>query len=192
MRLLKKEEECSNHTGSLLVAMPTLRDPNFSRTILFLSHHDSDEGSTGFILNRPNGQMLENYDVSHERLRRVPVFEGGPVEKQHLLLTLLHWVEGGVRFQSIGKEALDSTTLPEKTESTSAGLRAFIGYAGWSRGQLEYEIAEKSWLILPPSAPLLKCVTTFEEGINQWLSIMRELGSWYRLLAEEPDDPSLN
>ena len=123
---------------------------------------------------------------------KFPFLKGGPVEKQCLHLFSLHLFEGGVQFQSLDKDALASLTFPEKPQPHGVSLRAFTGYAGWSRGQLEHEIAEKSWLILPPSALLLECVKTFEEGVNQWLSIMRELGSWYRLLAEEPDDPSLN
>ena len=68
-------------TGSLLVALPTLLDPNFRRTILFLIKHDPSEGAMGVILNRPQSTHLADLNDSiPERLALIGVFEGGPVE----------------------------------------------------------------------------------------------------------------
>lgn len=175
----------SDLTGSLLVAVPTLLDPNFRRTIILLTRHETKEGALGVILNRPSGRTLGELTESPDDLKEVPVFEGGPVEQQQLLLARILLIENGARFESFAQEESESM-------SDNRGFRAFTGYAGWSAGQLEAEIGEKSWLILPPTTALLAAVETPEEGNARWRGIMRELGPSYRLLAEAPDDLSLN
>lgn len=188
MRLQKTDLQ--NHTGSLLVALPTLLDPNFRRTILFLTHHDSEEGAMGFILNRPREENLEDLATAPEGLAGVPVFEGGPIEKSNLILTRLLWKENGVRFQSLGEEDFPENSPQDVFDHDS--LRAFTGYAGWSAGQLEREIAEKSWLTLRPTSAMLLPILAPGDGVTRWKAIMKELGPWYHLLAQAPDDPSLN
>lgn len=171
--------------GALLVALPTLMDTHFHRTILFLSHHDNEDGAIGFILNRPMKENLGELSCSSDGLGHVPVFEGGPVERQHLILAHLLWNHEGAHFQTLSEE-----DLAEKGDT--AELRAFVGYAGWSAGQLEREIEEKSWIVLPPTSALLSPVITREEGVSRWKSLMKDLGPWYHLLSEAPDDPKLN
>lgn len=178
-------------TGSLLVAVPTLLDPNFRRSIIFITRHEGSEGALGVILNRPRGTTLGELTEAPDELHGVPVFEGGPVEQQHLLLARILLMEQGASFESFTEEETIKEQHSE-TMSCNGGYRAFTGHAGWSAGQLEGEIKEKSWLILPPSASLLQTVKTQEEGASRWRGIMRELGPWYRLLAEAPDDLSLN
>jgi putative transcriptional regulator len=188
-----------NLTGSILVAVPTLLDPHFRRSILFLTRHDREEGAFGVILNRPSGQTLGECSDPPEQLRNVPVFEGGPVERENLLLARIQLMEvpegkeGGARFESLHRDDAEELTPPFQGDaSESSGFRAFAGYSGWTAGQLEREIEEKSWLILPPTKPLLQPVLTAEDGVIRWRGIMKELGSWYRLLAEAPDDLSMN
>ena len=72
--------------------------------------------------------------------------------------------------------------------NTAKPLYAFIGYAGWSAGQLEAELKEKAWVLQKPSRALLKP----DEWPKLWFNIMNRLGPWYKLLAAAPDDPSLN
>ena len=188
----------SHHAGLLLVALPSLLDPSFRRTILFLTHHDQ-EGAMGFILNRPRSESLGELVEPPKDLAAVPVFEGGPVEQQNLILTRLLWKESGVRFQSLGEEDLFQLNSEEDLNGDCdhdrdqhRHLRAFTGYAGWTAGQLEQEIDEKSWHLLKPTAEMLNPVITIEEGIQRWKAIMKELGSMYHLLAQAPDDPGLN
>lgn len=193
MRPMEIPSEPNDLTGSLLVAVPTLLDPNFRRTIILLTRHESKEGALGVILNRPCGTTLGDLAQSPDDLKQVPVFEGGPVEQQHLLLARILLIENGARFESFDRDdAAADTPTHESTMSDNHGFRAFTGYAGWSAGQLEGEIREKSWLILPPTAPLLSEVNTPAEGEARWRAIMKELGPWYRLLAAAPDDLSLN
>lgn len=188
MRMSTRKHE--DLTGSLLVAMPTLHDPNFRRTILFIARHEAEEGAMGVILNRPEGKRLSDLDdATPEPIGSVPVFEGGPVERHQLILARMTVLESGTRFESLGRD--DSALIASGTEG-SHSMRAFVGYAGWSAGQLEREIAEKSWLIMPPEPALLETPGSSEEGAAAWRGIMKKLGPWYHLMAGAPDDLSLN
>ena len=153
----------------------------------------------GFILNRPMHESLGELAESPMDLAAVPVFEGGPVERQNLILTLLLWKGTGVHFQSLGEEDLaqldhkeDSKEDQDDAPDHDQNLRAFTGYAGWTAGQLEQEIAEQSWHLLKPTADMLHPLSTTEDGITRWKAIMKKLGSMHHLLAQAPDDPGMN
>ena len=72
--------------------------------------------------------------------------------------------------------------------SGASSMFAFLGYAGWSAGQLEAEMKQKAWIVQKPSRTALKS----ERLSRLWFDIMNRLGPWYRMLAAAPDDPSLN
>ncbi len=177
-------------TGSLLVAHPTLRDSNFARTILFLSHHSSEDGAVGLVLNRPLRKVMGDVaNIPPGSLQRVPVFYGGPVAQDELLLASVRWIESpsAVAFRGFGDPGNGAEIPPEFQPS----LRAFSGYSGWTRGQLEAEIAQKSWLLVPPIRELIELPHS-HSAEHAWRDLMRSLGPVYKLLAEMPDDPSLN
>lgn len=175
-------------TGSLLAALPSLLDPHFRRTVLFLSHHEPDEGALGFILNRPQGALCSELTGLPRTLDGLPLFEGGPVGRGDLIVASLEWTDAGAAFESIrdpDPEGISNTPLPKH-------FRAFEGYAGWSAGQLEGEIREGSWAVLAPARDLLMDVTTPDEGLSLWKRVMKRVGPWEGLLAEAPDDPTRN
>lgn len=168
-----------NMTGSILIAHPTLRDPNFRRTTLFLSHHSRDEGAMGLILNRPLGENLPELPGTPT----IPIFYGGPVEPGNILLASLQWRDNPtvIAFRTFAGKTSQLIIEPE----WQGGLRAFAGYAGWSPGQLENEIANNSWIVTPPTRELIqmnnpKCC---------WKETLRSLGPMMHLLAEAPDEP---
>ena len=165
-----------NLTGSLLVAHPCLRDPNFRRTIVFLSQHCPHEGATGFVLNRPL-QALPDAGV--------PVFFGGPVGTDESLLTSLQWRENPTL---VAFRAFTDVGDAESRQGWEKGLRIFEGYSGWSPGQLEQEIEGNTWLVLPPTRELIEMIDPFPA----WQGIMRNSGPLLHLLSEAPDDPGLN
>lgn len=185
---MREPLSAGNMTGSLLVAHPNLLDPNFRRTVLFLSHHSAEDGAVGLVLNRPLQKTMG--DLTEEArtatLQRVPVFYGGPVADEELILASMQWHDSpsAVSFRGFGDpdEALD---IPPEFQP---GLRAFLGYAGWSRGQLEAEIADKAWIVLKPT----KDIVDMADPDHTWRAIMRSLGPIYHLLGEMPDDPALN
>lgn len=184
MRIL--QSDTANMTGSLLVALPSLLDPNFRRSILFIVRHEPSEGAMGVILNRPTDSLLPDMDrETPPELDRVPVYEGGPVERQQLILARMITVGEGAEFEALGRS--DATGhLPE------GELRAFVGYAGWNCGQLEREITEGSWVLIPPTGELLESVTSTESGDALWRGLMRRLGPRQYLASLAPDDPSQN
>ncbi len=174
--------------GSLLIAHPSLVDPNFRRSVLFISANDVEEGSFGLILNRPAnrdvGDLLPNKPLG--ALARVPVFVGGPVGADQLVFAAFQWHAESERLDC--RHHLLIPDAQEAVASENTIVRAFIGYAGWSKGQLEGELAQKAWLVGKPQQDTLaaeKCGTL-------WRDTMSEFGPFFRLLAEAPDDPSRN
>jgi putative transcriptional regulator len=165
-----------NLTGSLLVAHPCLRDPNFRRTIVFLSQHCPEEGATGFVLNRPLQALPD---------AAVPVFFGGPVGMEESLLTSLQWRENPAL---VAFRAFTDVGDAESRQGWEKGLRIFEGYAGWSSGQLEQEIEGNTWLVIPPTRELIE----MNDPDTAWQNIMRNAGPLLHLLSEAPDDPGLN
>ncbi len=185
----REPPQAGNLTGSLLVAHPSLNDPNFRKTIIFLSHHSAEDGAVGLILNRPTGKSVEQITQGpgiDPSLRSVPVLAGGPVGTEDLLLVSIQWRTNpqAVAFRGFGP--LDSAEdIPPEFMN---GLRAFRGYAGWSRGQLESEIAERAWLITPP----LRALIEISDPERIWGDYLSTLDPIFRLYAEAPDNPSLN
>src|SRR5213080_4592986 len=137
MRQLGDENRGSrSFAGSLLVAHPNMLDPNFRRTVLFVSEHDPNEGALGVIINRPLDKQVSELvsETPPEGLADVPVFLGGPVGKNQLMFAAFEWHKGeGLKLNhNVG---LDEAN--ERVTSEPGSIRAFVGYAGWTAGQLE-------------------------------------------------------
>ena len=175
-------------SGVLLVAHPMMADPNFRHAILYLSHHSSEDGALGFILNRPLGQKAGELEIegSLEHIAHVPLFEGGPVSRNQVIVASLQWDQqaGACKFEPLEKPE-GEFNLPAGHNDT---LRVFLGYAGWSKNQLEREIALNSWLVLKPHPELLRT----DADDTTWRRIMTSLGPAYRVLADAPEDVSQN
>lgn len=188
MRDLGDEGLSRNFAGSLLVAHPNMMDPNFRRTVLFISEHAPDEGALGVIINRPLDQRVAELvsGAPPAGFGDVPVFLGGPVGKNQLMFAAFEWQKGtGLKLNH--NIALDegSDTQGHKNSLT---VCAFVGYAGWGAGQLESEVKQKAWVVQNAKPSLLK----LDRLPDLWFDIMRTLGPWYKMLAAAPDDPSLN
>jgi len=186
MRNLRPEKPRKNLAGSLLVAHPNMLDPNFRRTVLFISAHDPEDGAIGVIINRPMDKSVAELvsETPPDNLADVPVFFGGPVGNNQLMLAAFEWHKGeGLK---LNQHSLDGA-LPDAPTNLPP-IFAFLGYAGWSAGQLEAEMKQKAWIVQKPSRSALKS----ERLSRLWFDIMNRLGPWYRLLAAAPDDPSLN
>jgi putative transcriptional regulator len=173
--------------GSLLVAHPNMLDPNFRRSVLFVYAHDLVDGAGAVIINRPLDKQVADLvtETPPEGLGDVPVFLGGPVGKNQLMFATFEWKEGaGLRLN----HNVDVGEAHERHGEDSASIRAFVGYAGWSAGQLEAEMKQNAWLVQQPSPSTLQA----DALPKLWFEIMRGLGPWYKMLAAAPDDPSLN
>jgi putative transcriptional regulator len=176
-----------NFTGQLLVAHPSMLDPNFRRSVLFISAHDAEEGAMGVILNRPLDKYVSELapDQAPDSLADVPVYLGGPVATNELMFAALDWQEGDSL--TLNQNLALHESLPPNDDTRSA-LRAFVGYAGWTAGQLEKELDQHAWLLQKPDRAALSP----ERLPKLWFDIMRGLGPWFKMLAAAPDDPSLN
>lgn len=140
--------------GVLLVASPSLVDPNFHHTVLLILQHGPG-GTAGLVLNRSTDVMLSEAvpDVIALKGSRHRVFVGGPVAPTQLLMLfrLTHPPADAQRvFDGVyvgGTHALLEriVTQPKPTET----FRAFAGFAGWAPGQLEFEMQQGSWGVLP-------------------------------------------
>ncbi|MBV9010012.1 MAG: YqgE/AlgH family protein [Verrucomicrobia bacterium] len=171
--------------GSLLVAHPGMLDPNFRRTVLFLSAHSAADGALGVILNRPLGKQLSELveQAPAAGLEKVPVFFGGPVQRDRLMFAALDWENGLKLNHSVAIEEAN-----ERLEKNPGSIRAFVGYAGWTAGQLEAEMKGNSWVVQKATRSAMK----IDQLPKLWFDIMRSLGPWFKMLAAAPDDPSLN
>ena len=186
MRKLKGERPRSL-AGSFLAAHPNMLDPNFRRSVLFISSHDPDDGAVGVIINRPLDKHVSDLvtELPPDGLAAVPVFLGGPVGKNQLMFAAFEWQQGrGIKLN----HNVDMDEASERAETDPASVRAFVGYAGWGAGQLEEEMKQNAWLLHRPNRTALKP----ESLPRLWFNIMRGLGPWYKMLAAAPDNPSLN
>src|SRR5207249_6267998 len=188
MRNLDDEPPRRSLVGSLLVAHPNMLDPNFRRTVLFISAHDPTEGALGLIINRPLDRHVADLvtETPPAGLADVPVFLGGPVGKTQLMFAAFEWQKGeGLK---LNHEIAFGGTSAGLGQKASVATCAFVGYAGWGAGQLEAEMKQKAWLVQKPSPSLVR----LDRLPKLWFDIMNSLGPWYKMLAAAPDDPSLN
>jgi putative transcriptional regulator len=184
--------------GRLLVATPLLGDPNFRRTVVLIVDHEEDDGTLGVVLNRPTeipvGQVLAPWTelVTNPDV----VFKGGPVSPNSALAIAMvpgtdepvGWraLEGAPAVSRLGLVDLDAP--PDLLAAAVKGFRIYAGYAGWGPGQLQDEIDEGAWYVLPAEP-----ADVFVDDPGQlWRAVLRRQGGEMAFLATYPDDPSQN
>lgn len=181
------DPEIGSLAGSLLLAHPSLRESTFHRTVILMSAHD-ENGAMGLVLNRPLGKSLGSVasEFALGPLAEIPVFRGGPVDQDRMLLCAWRFHPGGIGFQlMVGIEPNRAIQLQSEI---GMHMRAFIGYTGWSSGQLEGEMKQNTW-VNSPTLPNLMDLSTNE---NLWRSILISLDPMWKLFISEPADPEAN
>lgn len=178
--------------GDFLISEPYLPDPNFERTVIYLCEHD-ENGSFGFVLNKPTqtrpGDLVEELEGFASS-----VFVGGPVQQN-----TLHFLHRGSLGLEREKEILngifwgiDFDSLLDKIGNrtiSATDVKFFVGYSGWSPGQLHDEIESKSWIVFKNvQHQLVFDVPHF----HLWQSVLQQKGGKYRLISNYPLDPRLN
>lgn len=177
--------------GTLLIADPFLKDPNFKRTVVFLCEHQ-DEGSFGFVLNKSYEYSLRDLVSGLDDLE-IPVFFGGPVQMDtiHFLHQYPEKILGGFEITDgiyWGGDFETAIELIREGEIELEKIRFFIGYSGWGGGQLTSELDEKSWLTGQGNRKLI-----FHKNTDEiWKDALRELGGEYEMMVNFPIDPTLN
>jgi putative transcriptional regulator len=145
-------------TNHLLIAMPALSDPNFSRSVALVFEHTPDNGALGIVLNKPLPMRLKDVlsqmqlEPRDPQIAAQPVLRGGPMRTDHGFV--LHRPGGKWDSTIRVSEMIQVTTSRDVLEAMAIGEGpgdAFIalGYAGWDPGQLEREIRENAWLPIP-------------------------------------------
>jgi len=177
--------------GQLLLDSGQLRGSFFHRSVVLICQHDAD-GAFGLVLTNPTENKVGDVLVADlpEALKEDTLYIGGPV--QTTALSYLHsdnfLGEPNVIPNLKLGHSLDDLIEVSESFSPSKMLRCFAGYAGWTAGQLEGEMKRKAWLSHPAT---LSEVFTNEPG-NLWKNILAQKGWEYRLLANSPDDLSMN
>ncbi len=178
-------------SGILLIADPFLKDPNFLRSVVFLCEHKED-GSFGFVLNRQFEITLEEL-IPELAGYQLPVYYGGPVQLDsiHFLHQYPEEIPGGKEILKgvyWGGEFDAVVDLVKKSTTNLDKIRFFIGYSGWSEGQLETELKEKTWLTVKATRKLV-----FHHDYEQlWKDSLKHMGGDYEMMANFPIDPQLN
>jgi putative transcriptional regulator len=177
--------------GQLLIASPSIHDPNFRRTVVYMTEH-GEEGAMGLVLNRAAETTVGEAvpDLAWLADEDAVVHVGGPVSPQSVVVL--------AEFEAPEQSALivdsDLGFVPAEVDDTAAlaealgRRRVFAGHAGWGPGQLEAEMEEESWIVEPA---LREDVFTADPE-ELWSQVLRRKGQEYALLSTMPMDPSLN
>jgi putative transcriptional regulator len=176
--------------GQLLIAGPTLLDPNFARTVVLIGEHNED-GALGVVLNRPSETSVGEAVPDLEDLASAdsPVHVGGPVQPSAVLVLAefddpdpdTPLVTGSVGFLAVDDE-------DDRVATQVGRARVFAGYAGWGPGQLEAELERDDWIVVGARPD-----DVFDEDApTLWSRVLDRQGGRMRLLARMPLDPSLN
>ncbi len=178
--------------GSLLVATPSLVDPNFEHTVVLVL--DLDEGALGVVLNRPSPVPVGEVLPGWEDVLAGPdvLFQGGPVATDSALAVgvLSPGEDEPVGFRRLfGQTGIIDLDAPtEILVPALTGMRVFAGYAGWGLGQLEAEIEEGSWYVLPAVAG--DVFGADPEGL--WARVLRRQPGELAWVSTRPLDPGMN
>ncbi|MCS7205067.1 MAG: YqgE/AlgH family protein [Leptospiraceae bacterium] len=190
--------------GNFLISETTMLDPNFKNTVVLMIEHNED-GAFGLIVNRKSNLTLADILPEFQSQRRgseTPIYIGGPVQQEFLfaihsplydrsISTTAIEVIKGVYFepgfrnleQYFKDDYWKDLPLDDKPK-----IRLYIGYSGWSPGQLEREIQEGSWILHPASTKIIFHPNP-EEG---WKDALRQKGGIYKIFADTNQDPFMN
>ena len=177
--------------GKLLIAEPSiLNDKSFNRTVILLSEHN-DEGSIGFIMNKPSNYILS--DLLPDIASDLTIYKGGPVSKENLYfvhrvpqlipesIKIADGIFWGGDFEVVQELLLNNNLKKDD-------IRFFLGYSGWSKDQLQDELETTSWMVIENQNQNI-----FEiSDTSFWKDQLMKLGGEYRIWANAPENPSLN
>ncbi len=178
-----------NLTHHFLIAMPAMTDPFFAKSLTYVCEHNQ-EGAMGIVVNRPISLTLSelfaqiNLPLKQSELDDLPIHFGGPVQTDRGFV--LH--EAGGNWQSTMQvnDKIELTTSKDILQAVGEGhgpqhMLVTLGYAGWSQGQLEQEVAANAWLSVPANEHIL-----FDLPAEERLpAAMALLGVDYASLSDE-------
>ena len=178
--------------GKILLAEPFMLDPNFKRSAVLLCEHSEEEGSVGFILNKPLDMRID------ELIENFPEFDsevmfGGPVQTD-----TIHYLHNVGELLDDSKRIADGVYWGGDFEKLkilinsglveSKNIRFFVGYSGWSEGQLKEEMGDGSWVVTHMHANYLFKTQSWKV----WQQAMQNMGNAYSVIAQMPDGQTWN
>ncbi len=177
--------------GQILLAEPFMLDPNFKRAAVVLCEHH-DEGSLGFVLNKPIEMKINELMADFPEFD-CPVYFGGPVatDTVHFMHNVGDLLEGSQKVSDgvwWGGEFDKLKFLVESDMIQPHNVRFYVGYTGWSGGQLKEEMKKGSWVI----ADLDANYVFKSEHSALWEQIMNDKGDLYTVISQVPDDANWN
>ncbi len=177
--------------SQILIAMPSLYDPRFAKTITIICDHSAEHGAMGIILNQPNSlniyELIESDNINQDDdpLLSIRIHTGGPVDTDHGFILHDCNIKRESTIQIAPTLFLTSSSgiLDEIAENKGPNNKIIaLGYAGWSPGQLEAEISANSWLTTEYQHHLV-----FKTPADrQWLEAGKQLGIDLHLLNSQP------
>ena len=191
MDFFKYRNKLKPEKGRLLISEPYLPDPNFERTIILLCENN-EEGSFGFVLNKPS---LANVSEVMDDIKEydTPALVGGPVQQD-----TLHYIH---RYPSL-EDSVEITKgvfwggnfekllfLLETKQMEHKDIKFFLGYSGWTAGQLEEELEQDSWIV---SDHVSEALVFDTEPEAMWKKTLTVMGGRYSVFSNYPKDPRLN
>lgn len=176
-------------SGNILISAPAVPDV-FNRSVVFITEHNKN-GTVGLIINKILEYNLKDIVKTFSEIDS-PVYFGGPVQTE--LVSVIHRIGdriGGYEISDGIYYSCDAEKLNDLAENHLLNLddiKFFLGYAGWSKGQLMDEIKHDSWFI---SQGLESYI--FDTDIKDlWSKTLKDMGSKYKLISIYPENPSLN
>lgn len=182
------EDQDAALAGSLLLAHPHLEDSNFACSVVLMTTHE-EGGSVGVVLNKNTGKCLGAFSDEFEKygLTDVPVYEGGPVEPNHIIIAAWKLSPEEGQFQLYF--GLDPAVAQSKMlGDPDLTVRAFKGYSGWSDGQLLGELEANTWVVTDVDGELLDKM----EGRELWRNLIMEVNPELGMVSLEPEMPERN
>jgi len=177
--------------GRILISEPFLLDNCFKRSIILLTEH-SDEGSIGFVLNKPVSIKLSEIMSDFPDMNTI-ISLGGPVQTNtlHYVHTLGDIIPNSIKvidniYWGGDFDAVKDLVVSGRLNMTN--IRFFLGYSGWQSNQLEEELSENSWIVsdLVPDDIMVPMNKYF------WNKTLIRMGSKYRMWANYPENPQMN
>lgn len=183
-------------SGSILVAEPFLNEPYFGHAVVSLIDYSPKEGATGVVMNHSTGYNLQDLLEGIRSEENIPVFCGGPVGQDRLyyLHTLGDKIIPGARLFApglyVGGDYDSMTAYVNAGYPVEGNVRFFIGYSGWTGGQLENELDQEAWVCAPGLSEPEQALVL--QGDAYWHRAVRSLGENYRPWQLVPANPRNN
>jgi len=178
--------------GLILLSEPFMPDPNFKRTVVLLCEHITDGGTVGFILNRTLNIKVSDAMVDFDDINNM-LYYGGPVAQDtlHYLHTYGDFIEDSL---PIVDDVCWGGNFEQLTNLLTAGtieasrIKFFLGYSGWSPGQLDDELKDNAWIVTPGKRNYVFA----DDEKTLWKCVLKDMGGEYSQIINYPENPILN